>query len=125
MPINAIAAADKDDKSPAQKRHTAAYQSLAGSVGWLCSNTQPDLSIVHSFISSYLVHPASGHMKATLYVLQYIHSTHDFGIFFLSCNKKSIHMYLHQPDESDIEAFSDAVPPKKGQEHRMTTYSNA
>ena len=39
MPINAIAAADKDNEYPAQKRHTATYQSLVGSVGWLCNNT--------------------------------------------------------------------------------------
>ena len=33
MPIDTIAAADKDDKSPTQKQCTAAYQSLVGSVG--------------------------------------------------------------------------------------------
>ena len=64
-------------------------------------------------------------MKAALYVLQYIYSTHNFGISFSFRNKQPIHVYRHQPDESDIEAFSDAVPPKKGQEHLMTTYSNA
>ena len=123
MPIDAIIATDNDDKSPAQKRCTAAYQSLFGIVGWLYKITRPDLSVV--FLSSYLMHPASGLMKAALYVLQYNHSMHDSGISFSSRNKKPIHMYLHQPDASDIEAFSDAVPPKKGQEHRLTTFSDA
>ena len=70
------------------------------------------------------MHPASGHTKAALYVLQYIHSTYDFGISFSSRNKKPIHMHLNQPDASDIEAFSDAVLPKKVQEHNLVTYSN-
>ena len=80
MPIDAIAVADKDNESPAQKPCTAAYQSLVVSVGWLCNNTRPDLSVVHSFLSSYLMHPVAGHTKAALYVLQYIRSMHDFGI---------------------------------------------
>ena len=74
MPIDAIAVADKDNESPAQKPCTAAYQSLVVSVGWLCNNTRPNLSVVHSFLFSYLIHPASGHTKAALYVLQCIHS---------------------------------------------------
>ena len=84
MPINAITAADPKDKSPAQKLRTAAYQSIVVSVGRLCNNTHPDLSTVYSFFSSYLMHPAPGHMKAALYMLQYIHPTHNFVISFLS-----------------------------------------
>ena len=61
-------------------------------------------------------------MKAALYVLHYIHSTHDFGITFSSRPQQPIHMYLHQPDASDIEAFTDAVPLKKGREHHLITY---
>ena len=64
-------------------------------------------------------------MKATLYVLHYIHSTHNYDISFSSYTHKPIHMYLHHPDALDTEAFTDGVPPKKGREHHLTTYSDA
>jgi hypothetical protein len=64
-----------------QLRQKEAYQSLIGSIGWLSSTTCPDLAAAHFFLSSYTNKPASGHMKATLYVLHYIHSTHDLGSF--------------------------------------------
>ena len=91
-PIDAIPTANMDYESPAQKRCTAAYQSIVGCVRWLSNNTPPDLSAVHSFLSSYLIHPAPTHMKATLYVLHYIHSTHNFGISFSSRSQESIHV---------------------------------
>ena len=62
-------------------------------------------------------------MKAALYILHYIHSTHDYGISFSSRAQESTHMYLYHPDESDTEAFSDAVPHNEGREHHLTTYS--
>ena len=43
MPINTIAVSDPDDKSPSQKRRTAAYQSIAGSVCVLVATLQEDL----------------------------------------------------------------------------------
>ena len=127
IPINAIATADTDDKSPAYKLCTAAYQNIVGSVGvgWLCNNTCPDMSTIHSFLSSYLMHPAPCHMKVALYVLNYINSSHDFGTSFSSRSQKSIHIYLHQPDVSDVGAFTDTDPLKKGREHCITTYSDA
>ena len=33
-------------------------------------------------------------------------------------------MYLHQPNASDVEALTNAVHPKKGREHHLTTYSD-
>ena len=77
------------------------------------------MSIVHSFLSSYLMHPAPSHIKAALYILHCIHSTYDFGIFFSSRSQEPIHMYLRQP------AFTNDVPPKKGREHHLITYSDA
>ena len=73
VPIDSIAPSTDDDDSPAQLRRTAAYQSLIGSIGWLSSSTRPDLSAVHSFLASYSNKPSTGHMKAALYALHYIH----------------------------------------------------
>ncbi len=52
-----------------------AYQSLIGSIGWLAMITCPNLMAIHSFLSSYSVKSAVGHMKSALYALHYIHST--------------------------------------------------
>ena len=125
VPIDSVAAADEDDDSPAQTRRREAYQSLVGSIGWLANCTRPDVAPAHSFLSSYLMRPALGHMKAALYVLHYIHSTHDYGIYFTSRIRRPVHTYVHHPHSSDTEAYEDAVPPVKGQHHRFTTYSDA
>jgi hypothetical protein len=77
VPINSIAPLMDKDDSPAQLRQKEAYQSLVGSIGWLASTTCPDISAVHSFLSSYSNKPSAGHMKAALYALHYIHSTLD------------------------------------------------
>ena len=34
-------------------------------------------------------------------------------------------MCLHNPDESDTEALTDAVPPEKGRKRYLTTYSDS
>ena len=80
VPIDSIAPSKDDDNSSAQLCRTEAYQSLIGSFGWLATAAQPDIAPVHSFLSSYARKPSSGHMRAVLYVLHYIHSTHDNGI---------------------------------------------
>ncbi len=68
IPINSIAPLTDTDVSPAQIRRNEAYQSLIGSIGWLAMSTHPDLSAVHSFLTSYSNKPAGGHMKAALCV---------------------------------------------------------
>ena len=64
-------------------------------------------------------------MKSALYALQYIHSTHDYGVVFTSKASHPMHTYLHQPHETDLEAFTDAVPPTAEQSHRLTAYTDA
>ena len=81
--------------------------------------------MVHSFLSLYLMHPAPGHMKAALYVLHYINSTHNFGISLPSRFQEPIHMFLHQLDAFDVKAFTNTVLSKKDREHYLTTYSDA
>ena len=111
VPIDSIALSTDEDDSPAQLRRTAAYQSLIGSIGWLSSSTRPDLSAVHSFLASYSNKPSVGHMKAALYALHYIHSTHDYGISFTSDSVAPMHCYIHFPPSTDVEAYTDALPP--------------
>jgi hypothetical protein len=107
VPIDSIASTSDKDDSPSQLRWTDAYQSLIGSIGWLATATHPDLAPVHSFLSSYNSKPSSGHMKAALHVLHYIHSTHDHGIHYTLWATNPMHTFVHFPDSSDVEAYTD------------------
>jgi hypothetical protein len=114
IPINSITHFLDTDDSPAQLRCKEAYQSLIGSISWLSSTTCPNLAAAHSFLSSYTSKSAVGHMKAALYILHYIHSTHDYGISFTSNDVAPMHSYVHFSSSSDTEVYDDAVPPKLG-----------
>ncbi len=77
VPIDSIASSSNNDNSPSQLRQTEAYQSLIGSIWWFATATCPDLTPVHSFLLSYNSKPSTGHMKAALHALHYIHSPHN------------------------------------------------
>ena len=64
-------------------------------------------------------------MKAALHVLHYIHSTHDFGINFTSSSTEPVHTFVHFPDSSDVEAYTDAKPPSPLHQSPLTSYSDA
>jgi hypothetical protein len=102
-----------------------AYQSLIGSIGWLAMTTHPDLTAIHSFLSSYSAKPPVGHMKLALYALHYIHSTFDYGITFTSKDMAPMHSYIHYPPSTDIEAYMDAIPQKPSTTQTLTAYSDA
>jgi hypothetical protein len=123
-PIDSIAPSTDDDNSLAQFQRTAAYQSLIGSIGWLSSSTRPDLSAVHSFLASYSNKPSVGHMKAALYALHYIYSTHDYGISFTSDSVAPMHSYIHFPPSTDIEAYTNALPPTLATSPTLSSYSD-
>ncbi len=111
IPIDAIAPSTEHDELPALKCCKDAYQSLVGSIGWLAHSTRPDLITAHLFLASYSNKPPSGHMKAALHVLHYIHSTHNYGISFTSDLVAPMHLYIHYPPNTDVEAYQDAIPP--------------
>jgi hypothetical protein len=64
-------------------------------------------------------------MNAALYVPHYIHLTIDYDFTFMSKLKAPLHTYMSFPHPSDTEAYNDAVPPKLGNHHHLTTYSDA
>jgi hypothetical protein len=125
IPINAIAPLTDADDSPAQIRRKEAYQSLIGSIGGLSMSTHPDLSAVHSFLSSYSNKPVAGHMKVALYALHYTHSTFDFKISFTSDSMAPMHSYIHHPSSTDVEAYIDTVPPTPTTSPTISAYSDA
>jgi hypothetical protein len=64
-------------------------------------------------------------MKAALYVLHYIHSTHDYIISFTSNNTALMHSYFHFSPSTDTEAYDDAIPPTLASSNTLLAYSNA
>ena len=64
-------------------------------------------------------------MKAALYILHYIHSSHDYGISFTSDKVNPKHSYIHYPPATDVEAYNDALPPSHGRSNTLSAYSNA
>ena len=64
-------------------------------------------------------------MKAALYALHYIHSMHDYGISFTSDAVTPMHCYVHFPPSTDIEAYTDAIPPTPTTSSTLSSYSDA
>jgi hypothetical protein len=124
VPIDSIASSSDDDNPPSQLLWTEAYQSLIGSIGWLTTATCQDLTPVHLFLLSYNSKPSTGHMKATLHALHYIHSTHNYGIHSTSLDTDPIHTFVHFLDSSNVEADTDAKPPSPSHSSPLTSYSN-
>ena len=125
LPIDACPESDKDEKSQTFLDRKNKYQSIVGSIGWLAQSTRPDLAPSHSFLLAYINKPSRSHLNAALYVLQYTHSTINYGFTFTSAEKAPLHTYMTFPHSSDTEAYDDALPPCAGQHHRLTTYSDA
>jgi hypothetical protein len=102
-----------------------AYQSLIGSIGWLAMTTHPDLTAIHSFLSSYSSKPAVGHMKLALYALHYIHFTFNYGNTFTSKDMAPMYSYIHYPLSTNVEAYTDAILLKLSTTQTLTAYSDA
>jgi hypothetical protein len=61
-------------------------------------------------------------MKAALYALHYIYSTHDYGISFTSDSVAPMHSYIHVPPSTDVEAYTDALPPTLATSPTLSSY---
>jgi hypothetical protein len=121
LPINAIPESNEDKHFPAFIERKRKYQSVVSLIGWLAGSTQPDLAVAHSFLSTYNNKPSWSHWNAALYVLHYIHYTIACGISFTSTESSPLNAYMFCPHASNTEAYSDAIPPKHHQHHRLTT----
>jgi hypothetical protein len=121
LPINACPGSGKANDCSALVERRSKYQSVAGSIGWLAQSTRPDLAPCHSFLSSFNNKPSKSHWNAALYVLHYIHSPIDYGFTFTSNDCAPLHTFMSFPPPSDIEAYSDTLPPLPDQHHCLST----
>ena len=99
--------------------------SINGSLNWLATNTRPDLAPIVSFLASYNRYPSKEHLKAALYTLRYVNSTHEYGISFHSKSPAAIQSFVHHPFDHDVEAYSDARPPQAHEFHELTSFCDA
>ena len=76
---------------------TAEFICLVGSLGWLASNTRPDLSTIYSLLSQWSKKPNSGHIELARYALQYLVGTRTHGISFTSLPTHFSGTYNHYP----------------------------
>ncbi|MBW0562906.1 hypothetical protein O181_102621 [Austropuccinia psidii MF-1] len=58
------------------------YQSAVGSLSYLSTATQPDLSYLVSALSQFLEKPGIQHWKAFLHVLKYLKGTSEIGLVY-------------------------------------------
>jgi hypothetical protein len=79
---------------------------------------RPLVQIWHLFILFYLLTTAN--------LPHYIHSTHDHGIHYTSALAiDPVHTFVHFPDSSNVEAYTDAKPPSPSHSSPLTSYSDA
>ena len=125
LPIDSIKRSKDDPTDPEVLRRTETYMSINGSLNWLATNTRPELSPIVSFLASYNRYPSKEHLKAALYTLRYVNSTHEYGISFHSKSPAAIQSFVHHPFDHDVEAYSDARPPQAHEFHELTSFCDA
>jgi hypothetical protein len=64
-------------------------------------------------------------MNAALCALHYIHSTYNYGISFTCNDMVPMHLYIHYPPSSNVDAYTDAIAPKLGSLSTLSAYINA
>jgi len=84
------------------------YQSLIGSLNWLAHTTRPDLSTIVSLLAQHQSMPSQGHYDAALYVVKYLATTRNLGLYFTSLRTSTLESFLHFPVQPPLLAMSDA-----------------
>jgi hypothetical protein len=92
----------------------------------MASSKHKPQSCSYAFIPIRLLQrPSRGHWNAAVYALHYIHSTIDYVFTFMPMAHNPLHTYMSFPPASNTEAYTDEMPPRKHQHHRLTMYSDA
>ncbi len=83
------------------------YQSLVSSLNWLAHTTRPDLSTVVSLLAQHQSQPSSGHLTAARYVIKYLATTKNLGIYFTSMKRSNLESFLHFPLPAHVLSMAD------------------
>jgi hypothetical protein len=77
------------------------YQSLVGSLNWLAHTTRPDISTVVSLLAQHQSNPSLGHFDAAIYVVKYLSTTKQLGLYFSTSCTQQLESFLHFPIASN------------------------
>ena len=78
-------------------------------MNWLAHTTRPDIATVVSLLAQHQSEPSSGHLEAALYVVDYLESTKQLGIYFTSNRCSRLETFLHFPlPPTNLLSMSDA-----------------
>jgi hypothetical protein len=98
-----------DDMTPAVRdKLRLQYQSLVGSLNWLAHTTRPDLSTIVSLLAQHQSQPTQVHYHAATYLVKYLATTKNMGIYFTSLRSSTIASFLHFPLSQSLLSMSDA-----------------
>jgi hypothetical protein len=67
---------------PKNDANTNRYAQLVGSIGYIATATQPDVSKAHSKLAKFLVNPSQRHIDAAYQTLSYLYSTKDRALYY-------------------------------------------
>jgi hypothetical protein len=84
------------------------YQSLVGSLNCLAHTTHPDLSTVVSLLAQHQSNTSSVHLDAAIYVVKYLSTTKQLGLYFSSSRAQQLESFLHFPIVSNLLSMADA-----------------
>jgi len=84
------------------------YQSLVGSLNWLAHTTHPDLSTIVSLLAQHQSIPSQEHYDAALYVVKYLATSRNLGLYFTSLRSSTLESFLHFPVQQQLLSMSDA-----------------
>jgi len=83
------------------------YQSLVGSLNWLAHTTRPDLSTIVSLLAQHQSQPTQAHYHAATYVVKYLATTKNLGIYFTSLRSYTIESFLYFPLSQSLLSMLD------------------
>jgi hypothetical protein len=78
-----------------------------GSLNWLAHTTRLDFSTVVSLLAQHQSNPSPGHVDAALHVIKYLAQTKTMGIYFSSCKRSTLEIFLHFPLPPVLLSMSD------------------
>lgn len=104
---------------PPMRRPSRTWWGAWANLGWLSSNTRPDLMAVHSFLSPYSSKPSLLVLvHITLCVLHYVHLTHKYDISFSLLEQSKPTSTIRTPRTGRCTR----MPARRGSRDRLTTY---
>ena len=74
----------------------------------LAHTTRPDISTVVSLLAQHQSNTSSSHLDAAIYVVKYLSTTKQLGLYFSSSRAQQLESFLHFPIVPNLLSMADA-----------------